>query len=55
MHIYIATVTMYTKLICLSSFNGSLFTNQVTNILTEVVPFCKSLCSRMRLDNNMCV
>ena len=30
---------MYTKLRC---FNSSLFKNQVTNVLTEVVPFCKS-------------
>ena len=33
---------MYTKVICLICFNGRLFTNQVTNVLTEVVPFCKS-------------
>ena len=32
---------MHTKLICSICFNGSL-TNQVTNVLTEVVPFCKS-------------
>ena len=33
---------MYTKLRYLSCFNNGLLTNQVTNILTEVVPFCKS-------------
>ena len=33
---------MYTKLRCLNCFNYGLFTNQVTNVLTEVVPFCKS-------------
>ena len=33
---------MYTKLRYLSCFNNGLLTNQFTNILTEVVPFCKS-------------
>ena len=33
---------MYTKLRCLRCFNSSLFKNQVTNVLTEVVPFGKS-------------
>ena len=28
---------MYTKLRCLKSFNNGLFTNQVPNVLTEVV------------------
>ena len=32
---------MHTKLF-LICFNSGFFTNQVTNILTEVVPFCKS-------------
>ena len=27
----------------LSCFNRGFFTNQVTNLLTEVVPFCKSV------------
>ena len=30
------------KLRCLRCFNSSLFKSQVTNVLTEVVPFCKS-------------
>ena len=33
---------MYTKLTCLRRVNNGLFTNQVTHILTEVVPFYKS-------------
>ena len=33
---------MFTKLRFLRCFNSGLFTNQVTNVLTEVVPFCKS-------------
>ena len=33
---------MYTKLRYLRYFNSSLFKSQVTNVLTEVVPFCKS-------------
>ena len=40
MHLY--SNGMHTKLICSICFDGSLFTNQVTNVLTEVVPFCKS-------------
>ena len=35
--VYIVTVCMYT--ICFNS--GSLFTNDVTNVLPEVVPYCK--------------
>ena len=38
MHMY---QLMYTKLRCLRCFNSSLFKSQVTNVLTEVVPFCK--------------
>ena len=33
---------MYTKLRFLRYFNSSLLKSQVTNVLTEVVPFCKS-------------
>ena len=38
---------MYNYSICMQNcflicFNGGFFTNQVTNVLTEVVPFCKS-------------
>ena len=32
---------MYAKLFLLC-FNNVFFTNQVTNVVTEVVPFCKS-------------
>ena len=40
MHLY--SNCMHTKLICSICFEGSLFTNQVTKVLTEVVPFGKS-------------
>ena len=47
---------MYTKLKCLRCFNSGLLTNQVTNILTEVSPFCKSshiysICTQSRLQD----